>query len=251
MLKEVSDKSDVRGVVPLREIRDGGLSPALSRLAERFTVPDLVRDTSAGIFILESPHVQELRHGAPVAGPSGATMTRHLFGEPYARLPLGRIVKKNFEEGLGRPSLDRVGILNVCPVPMQRTAYPNARAAEENREVFDALEGLRQANAKTEYGDAAWREAQEWILEDFRRRLRGLVDRPCAVVPCGRFAQKFFRLADVRSPHWTVVEGIPHPSYNSWDRAEYRFAIERLKAELKRVGIAVVESGPPNARPGE
>lgn len=234
------------------EIRDGGLASALDRLAGRFTVPDLVVDTSAGIFILESPHVQELRYGAPVAGPSGATMTRHLFGEPYARLPLGRIVKKNFEERLGRPSLDRLGILNVCPVPMQRTAYPDARVQAENREAFDALEGLRQSNARTQYGDASWREAQEWILEDFRRRLRRLADRPCTVVPCGRFAQKFFRLAEVRPPHWTVVDGVPHPSYNSWDRTEYRPAIERLKTELKRLGIAAAAApeGLPNARPG-
>ena len=66
-------------------------------LATRYLVNDYVTERTKVLFILESPHVQELKYGAPVSGPSGASMSRHLFGERFAHLPLGIVVKKNVD----------------------------------------------------------------------------------------------------------------------------------------------------------
>lgn len=42
-------------------------------LHHRFQVPDLFLPSATLMFLLESPHVQELKHGVPVAGTSGGT----------------------------------------------------------------------------------------------------------------------------------------------------------------------------------
>lgn len=60
---------------------------------------NLVLPSTRYIFVLESPHVEELKYGVPVAGRSGQSMTRiipstgsgHRFEEAFD-LPLGRLL---------------------------------------------------------------------------------------------------------------------------------------------------------------
>jgi hypothetical protein len=198
-------------------------------LLKHYGVPDIILPTSRCIFILESPHIQELRYGAPVSGSSGATMTRHLFGERYARFPLGLLVKKNADEQKHRPSLDRIGLMNVSNIPMQGAAYRQAEVHKRYGEWLQALEYVRSNNQKDVYGDERLDAVQEVLVEELREKLMALQERPCVIVPCGRFAQKSFRLAAVRSEVWQVILDVPHPSYNSWDRPRYQDAIGRLR----------------------
>lgn len=197
-------------------------------LAKDYMVPDILPDTASFIFLLESPHVQELKYGAPVSGPSGASMSRHLFGDAYARLPLGIIVKKNYEEKLHRPSLDRVGLMNVCNIPMQKSAYRDTKVVHRYGELLQVLEGLRTAGQSAVYREATWAIAQEILLHSLRKRLEELWDRELYMIPCGRFAQKFFALVNCHSPNWQVVRNIPHPSYNNWSKPNYATEITHL-----------------------
>lgn len=219
-----------------QEERKATYRQACNRLARHYLVRDIVPDTATFVFLLESPHIQELKYGAPVSGSSGASMSRHLFGEAYGRLPLGVIVKKNRDEKLHRPSLDRVGLMNVCNIPMQSGAYKLAESADdgdpavvrEDAGILRILENLRTANGSRQYADASWSIVQEILVESLRRRLQQLWERRLHIVACGRFAQKFFALADTVSPHWKVVHGIPHPSYNNWSKPDYASAISHL-----------------------
>ncbi|GMA49883.1 hypothetical protein GCM10025857_12400 [Alicyclobacillus contaminans] len=204
------------------------LRRACNELADGYMVPDIVPTTASFVFLLESPHVQELKYGAPVSGSSGASMSRHLFGEAYGHLPLGIIVKKNRDEQLHRPSLDKVGLMNVCNIPMQGSAYGNPDVVRKYADLLRALETLRTAGQSTSYKDPALALTQDILLENLRKRLRKLWDRSLFLVPCGRFAQKFFALADLVSPQWQVVTGIPHPSYNNWSKPQYAGAVSRL-----------------------
>ncbi|MCL6517848.1 uracil-DNA glycosylase family protein [Alicyclobacillus sp.] len=204
----------------------------LSELSVSYEVPDILLPSSDLIFILESPHVQELRFGAPVSGPSGATMTKHLFGERYARHALGRLVKKNADEGKNRPRLNRIGLMNVCNVPMQMSAYPDPEVRQTYRIWLEALMHIRSNNQRDVYPNALHNEVQSVLVDHLRAKLLALRDRPLTVVPCGRFAQKFFRLAAVRSERWRVIDGVPHPSYNSWDRPQYRNVVEQVRQAL-------------------
>ncbi len=201
-------------------------------LANKYTVSDIYLPQANLIFLLESPHVSELKYQAPVSGASGITMTRHLFGESYARYPLGILIKTNVLEHRNRPTLNRIGLMNVCNIPMQGTAYGSRDVVETHAELIRVLQGIRSANQKDVYPISLWNEVQSYLLDNLRDRLFQFVDRSMTFVPCGRFAQKFFRLAAVESPKWTVVHDVPHPSYNSWDRPQYRPVVEQVQRAL-------------------
>ncbi|MCL6631403.1 MAG: hypothetical protein K6T63_02115 [Alicyclobacillus herbarius] len=206
-----------------------------AELRKHFEVPDIIQPSSRFIFLLESPHVQELRYQAPVSGSSGATMTRHLFGERYARFPLGLLVKKNRDEEKHRPSLDRIGLMNVSNIPMQGSAYRSHDVHRNYGEWLKALEWVRSNNQRDTFDSPLAQAVQDVLVASLRAKLQKLTDRACVMVPCGRFAQKFFRLADVHSEQWLVIPDIPHPSYNSWDRPRYQPAISRLLEAWERV----------------
>lgn len=203
-------------------------------LSKDYRVPDIVLDTSTVLFILESPHIQELRHGAPVAGSSGATMSRHIFGPEYGHLPLGRMVKKNAETGAKRPRLSAIGLINVCNIPLQAAAYPR-EIQHRYADWFEAMNAVRTQNQKLSFADPRQQDIQSYLAQDLRRKLETYRGRAMTMVPCGRFAQKFFALAGVIDDAWTVIDGVPHPSYNSWDRAHYAKAVERV---VEAVGLA-------------
>lgn len=208
------------------------LEPVLTALRVQHTVPDIVLPTSTCIFILESPHVQELKYGAPVAGSSGLTMSRHLFGDRYGRFPLGLLVKQNAGEQTNRPRLNRIGLLNVSNVPLQRTAYHDPAVVSAHAGWLHAMEHVRANNQTDTYRDMAQMAVQDALATALRTKLEALRQRTCTLIPCGRFAQKFFRLAAVQSSNWTVIHDVPHPSYNSWDRAQYADVIGRVQHAL-------------------
>lgn len=204
----------------------------MDELQHEYEVPDILLPTAQVIFVLESPHVQELKYGAPVSGSSGATMTKHLFGDPYVKYPLGLLVKKNADEAKNRPRLNRIGLMNVCNIPMQAAAYRNPAVQQRYGDWMRALGALRTANQQDEYRDEWVTAIQSVLVASLRSKLAALRNRTAVFVPCGRFAQKFYRISDVHSPSWTVIDQVPHPSYHSWDRAQYATVVARVKAAL-------------------
>jgi hypothetical protein len=195
-------------------------------------VPDIVTEQSTFLFLLESPHVEELKHGAPVSGSSGCSMTKHLYGERYKKYALGILIKKNRDEALDRPSLNMVGLMNVCQIPLQVHAYSDGRVRSQYAPLFKVLEGVRKENNQLVYPDPDWNVVQEIIVESLRRKLDKLTDRNLVIVPCGRFAQKFFRLANIQSTNWKVIAGVPHPSRDGWDKSQYAAAIDAMKQQF-------------------
>jgi len=189
-------------------------------LAKQYQVLDLVPESSTFLFLLESPHVQELKHGAPVSGSSGISMTKHLFPDRFGKEPLGIVVKNQ--------RVSKVGLMNVCQIPMQAAAYGDEEMKSKYAELLAVLERVRTATNRLSYANADWNQVQEIIVANLRSRLERLTDRKLHVVPCGKFAQKFFRLANVHSPKWRVAEGVPHPSYNGWSKSEYAVAVSSM-----------------------
>jgi hypothetical protein len=202
-------------------------------LARQYFVEDILQAESRFLFLLESPHKQELIYGAPVCGSSGASMTRHLFGTAYEKYPLGIIVKKNRDEALNRPSLNKIALMNVCQIPLQGSAYA-PELHPQYGPFFRILEAIRSANNQTRYPNAELNIVQEIIVDRLRRKLTALTDRELYIVPCGRFAQKFFALAGVSSPRWQIMHGVPHPSYNNWSKPSYAHAVQELVSAFTR-----------------
>lgn len=156
-------------------------------------------------------------------------MSGVLFGEQYGRMALGVMVKRNRDGRLGRPSLDRVGLMNVCNLPLQRAAYGDLQTDGRYAPLFERMSALRQSNGRAEFQDPLLNDLQDILLDNLRKRLDRLSPRAVHIVPCGRFAQKFFRLANVCSENWRVLMDVPHPSYNNWRKPAYMTAVQTMR----------------------
>ncbi len=64
----------------------------LYKKLKNYFVNDLLHVENNVIFVLESPHIQEVKNGYPVAGKSGNDMSKVLFGldEAFGKLISGR-----------------------------------------------------------------------------------------------------------------------------------------------------------------
>ncbi len=166
------------------------------------------------IFILESPHVQEVKYGVPVAGPSGKMMTKILF-EGKREEPLGKLMLTAEADYILDSRLKQIGLLNVCNIPMQASAYSPEIQCEE-QPFLDMLEGLRVKYLSKKYKIPEWNEGREMLRSMFHQELNQLINKDCYLIPCGKFASTFFNLAGVMGSGWKVIDGVPHPSRNQW-----------------------------------
>lgn len=207
---------------------NASLHEIIEKLSETYSIQPIIPNTATFIFILESPHIQELKYQAPVAGPSGKTMAAKLLGEVYNQ-PLGLLIKQNVESGNTDERLRKIGVMNVSNIPLQRKGYDDETLLRRYESFFDLLEKLRTANQKTTYASKQMNELQHVLLSRFNVQLEKLLDRKCTIIPCGRFAQKFLKLSTVSGKEWTIVHDVPHPSYNSWNQAKYKQKIAELQ----------------------
>ncbi len=198
-------------------------------IAKSHLVPDIIPEKATFLFILESPHVQELKFGAPVSGASGLSMTQHLLANRW-NLPMGQLAIAAQKNELTDPSLDHVALMNACQIPLQKSAYVGSDVLEKYTQELSLLEEIRVANQRLTFSDESRDTIQQVIALSLRKKLKKLTERTLYVVPCGRFAQKFSQLANVTSPNWEWIDGIPHPSYNNWSKPSYRPMVEKLCA---------------------
>ncbi len=205
-------------------------------LAHEFTVDNILNQPRF-IFILESPHVEEVKHRTPVAGSSGRLMTKMLI-DGGVKTPFGLLVKNQQSDVVAangqQIDMPAIGLMNVTPFPMQRLAYPHA-VQQRHVPFFDLLEKLRVANNKDCFKEADLTQLQDLILDRFRQSLHPLAGRQSVVVPCGLFARKFFRLAQVQSDHWEILEDVPHPSMRCWFMPRYQAVIKSMKDRFMEV----------------
>lgn len=199
----------------------------IDELSVNYNVEPLIPNTAIFIFILESPHTQELKYRAPIAGSSGKTMASKLLGESYNE-PLGLLIKRNIERGHLDSQLNKIGVMNVSNIPLQRKAYGDEQMIEQYDSFFNLLEKLRTANQKTSFSSKEMNDLQQVLLTRFNEQLNTLIDRKCTIIPCGRFAQKFLQLSTVKGEEWSIINDVPHPSYQSWNREKYKQKIAEL-----------------------
>ena len=201
------------------------LYDSFTKLKESFSVADRNLAAADIVFILESPHTEELKFGVPVAGASGRMMSKVLFGRTTS-WPLGRILIEGAKD-IGNPMLDemkRIGLMNICNIPMQAAAYPED-IQKEYAPFLNILEQIR-VKMSANYRVPEMNELREIITVDFLRRLEHLREREIQIVPCGRCASFYFGKARL-DDQWDIHEGVPHPSRNQWYQESE--AISRLQ----------------------
>lgn len=199
-------------------------------LKKKYKVEHLLNDNKEIIFILESPHIDELLNQAPVSGLSGKAMSKVIFGDEE-KTPLGIKTKKE--------PTSKIGIMNICCIPMQRIAYSNPEVTkmygafddEKYSDFFEIIEKLR-TGTKEKYKDTLRNDMQEVILTDFKNELKHIKNKELVIIPCGKTAEVFFEIAGVKSEKWTIMSGVPHPSFGNWHKSKYSEKIKEVKKAL-------------------
>lgn len=204
------------------------LSESFRILKDTYSVKDLIPTDARFLFILESPHKEELKNGIPVAGSSGKMMTKIIFGESMSE-PIGLLVSSR----IGRSEeqkLSQIALLNVSPIPMQAAAYSAADQAKHIK-FLSILEKIR-VNLSANYRDPDWNYVRDLIRTDFGIRLAALLHRELCIIPCGKFASHHYFDSGILGKKWSEISGVPHPSRNQW--YQDITAIHELKETLNK-----------------
>lgn len=176
---------------------------------DNYFVSDLLYEDTKIIFILESPHIQEVKNGYALAGRSGNDVSKILFGidESFGKLIIEQRVKN-------------IGILNISNYPLQKSAYFNSPPR-----IVDYFEKIRQNPRPNKYQDKNLSLILNKMLSNFKSRLE--VHKDKKIVLCGNFAQRAFESVFSESEFKAVIK-VPHPSFNNWRKERYKHAIEEL-----------------------
>ena len=181
---------------------------------KNYFVNDLVYENSEVVFVLESPHIQEVKNGYPVAGKSGIDMSKVLFGLDEA---FGKLI---YEQ-----RVENIAIVNVCNYPLQKSAYKNTQSLE-----LEKFEKIRQNPKLRKYDKDGINSVIKPMMKDFSKRLLNHGDKK--IVLCGNFAQAAFDTV-LDETQFKDVLRVPHPSFNNWKKEKYADVIEELKSFIK------------------
>ena len=176
-----------------------------------YMVDDIVNEDTKIIFVLESPHTQEVKNGYPVAGKSGVDISKVLFNldEPFGKLVFEQKIKN-------------IGLLNVSNLPLQKSAYKNPHA-----KVLEFFETIRQNPKLRKNPKSDINLVIQKMLENFKSRLEKHKNKK--LVLCGNFAQNAFD-AVLDGDQFIDVLRVPHPSFNNWRKVKYQDIVQKLKA---------------------
>ena len=170
----------------------------------RFYVDDIFGDEAEVIFVCESPHTSEVRGKFPLAGRAGSVVTQKIYGKILRKsrqiTPIGRLLHD------GCKDLHWLGIMNICPIPMQ--AGPYKEFCDSN--LIKSMKTIRNGPKVVRRKNPITFRVEETILYSFKHRVVELRGRfPYVImIPCGGFAEAFFEKSCVSS----FMHGVPHPS---------------------------------------
>ncbi len=179
-----------------------------------YFVNDLVYDNTEVVFVLESPHTEEVKNGYPVAGKSGNDMSKVLFGADEA---FGKLI---YEQ-----RIKNIAIVNICNYPLQKSAYKNPDMPE-----LKQFEKIRQNPKLRKYDKDGINAVVKPMMDDFAKRLSKYKDKK--IVLCGNFAQSAFD-SILDETQFKKILRVPHPSFNNWKKEKYVDVIEELKRFVK------------------
>lgn len=159
------------------------------RKFEDYRVPDLLRANTKWIFVLESPHHDEIRLGYPAAGESGKIMSEALFG---VAIPFGRLLQENDTIVAG------YSVINASCIPLQEICYHEPNLHKEILEISNAR--------YTEQGVVAAKKAIKHALNSpigsrITQNLKLRIMRQLEInahgifIVCGVVAQSIFEVA--------------------------------------------------------
>ena len=211
---------------------------------DRHGVPDIVRGSGIKVvFLLESPDATEIRLQYPLAGSSGEAVVRKLVS-------LGLLHPRHSGNSIGkvvwRGDVRWLGLMNVCELPLQHTAYNIGNCGRNLELLLCRLSRTRVVNKGQlpKRRSTHTQTVQKIILCDLVARIRRVLQRLTPnplIVPCGRFAKAALEAAKSMDANLVVdseITGIPdpgfipHPSYGHWEKPRFDLAFDHLKSEI-------------------
>ena len=192
-----------------------------------------VKDTAEGnesdveiLFILESPHKEEVKEGKPLMGNSGIDVSKFLGL---------RNNKEAFGKQVNEISKLKIGIMNVSNIPLQvlkeTETNTNYQDADGIRQNLNSIRDLEKINPT--------------LLNFFCEKIRKYINVKKFVL-CGAFACRYFDEYITCSKQTEILKKIykedieilkvPHPSYGHWQFIDkHKANLERLKELFSEV----------------
>lgn len=201
-----------------------------------YVVRDLIppKDEIDLLFLLESPHVDELRTGIPLSGEAGQAALSYLMPDGAPPEALGPSIVGSY--ALRRA---RIGIMNVSQVPLQLAAFSGHRSRSAVAHLDWSLLRRVRVSTKATIGDIVDINVQgtsRLLLPSLESRMaRVRFSTGATVAPAGKFAQQFWNSL-ARRPQAAELP-IPHPSNGWWTRAIARRDIDNLAALRSLLGV--------------
>ena len=202
-------------------IEDAFQSDDLPSLLRRFVVNDLTRHLNrcAGqvIMLFESPHFMEVLAGHPLAGRSGR-IAFNAFCMPSedeeCPCTVGEILHCELFDQF--PCFQRIGVMNVSRLPLQKKLYPYSVRRQVPQELLSAFRVIRKSPGVCV--DKRWKKHQFFVAliqEDLENRISRVMCRlgeaNVKFVSCGEVAKAYLEHLGVESCHV-----LPHPA-TGWD----------------------------------
>ena len=199
---------------------------------KKYRVVDVINKNMDYLFILESPHVAEIKHGYPVAGNSGVEMTKFIYDED-AEDAFGQLVNNKDDYKDKYHGLDKFSIMNVVSAPMQTSALKDYNLSLGEEKIVAILEKLRVNYAASRHRNSDWNQVKEVLIDNFAHRLDNILTqyRPDYLIPCGKLAQTYLETAITSKEinfSAEIINDIPHPSRNQWRQYDSMSKLEVL-----------------------
>mgnify|MGYP006278421005 FL=1 len=210
----------------------------------KHNVEDVVNDNMKYLFILESPHKAEINNGYPVAGNSGVEMTKFIYDQSSTQA-FGKLVNnvENYQDQY--KELDKFGIMNAAPAPMQASALENYDLSPAKEKILHILEKLRVNYQAKSHRDQEWNQIKTVLINNFAMRLTKILSNYEVeyLIPCGKLAQNYLKLAITSKEITTsakIISEIPHPSRNQWRQYS---SMKNLEAVLTENVFKIIKKG--------
>lgn len=221
------------------DLGNGYLSDEEGDYLECHVVQDIPQSFSAVkiVFLVESPHRDEIKYKHPLAGHSGRNLTMDLIfsidarlrrglSEADKQLPIGELITES--------KVPWLAVMNVSLLPLKKNAYKNH--AEKRSEKMQTL-WRSFGEIRNEAADRVSRDVYAVMVDDLACRIERTVDRrhQLRFIPFGNVARRTLQRAqqaqengplqdlsvsDVRVWHpskWRNYEGEPNEEYRNRD----------------------------------
>jgi len=205
----------------------------LSTISKSFFVPDIIPlklDELKIIFLLESPYLEEVKAGCPLAGSSGKSVSKFLHQidkKIPIDLPFGIYLKKSEDS--------RFAIMNASNYPMDLNAYPlenQLKGVVYNTKHLDELRIKIPRNSIKKLPAEVLNTFSRSLL-DLKKRVRSILILDQLIVPCGKVAASFWNHMQLECLNEVIC--LPHPSRNQWSQKQYTDLMNEFKTKINNI----------------